>query len=496
MKRLILACTALVSPILAQAQTVQDGFVVPSDVLATTGVYVEKFNGYAAGSTENQIGDGTARGGTAPVIATMPADIPSVASGWLTTGSSFETVVDPATEEVKARFVANRSRDSFDDPIRNSRQPGTSHCHTFFGNTTTNAYSTYASLRTQANLLAAQSKPASTAAGGPYNATAYWHPCIIKPNAFGDGKNYVVRAAFYTIYYVENPATPAAQAMRIPRGMRYVLGVNMDDPDDTIIKAQIATANAQSGTAGRYAYPAAPFGNGWIGYRCLSADQNTLIPYTVEGGGNNYPAFKTAGGADPWGGNCNAGKWLVAEFNGPNCYDGTNIWSPGGYKHFRRKITDNVGTASTKGCPNGWFYLPAISLTMFFKHQGFADYGTWYLSSDAMATTKRQLLTPGADPMRPGESMHTDWMNGWDDTTLMKWHNFCFGQSGGSLHICANGTIGSNETMLGGAGGNAPDGSRSPQITIDLATAPTTLLRSDMTQVPASLTGPHVIHAH
>ncbi len=491
-RHLILALALL--PSIAHAQTTQDGFVVPTDILATTGIYVDQFDGYASGSTENQIGDGSnARGGTMPVLADQPADIPAVASGWITIGATdFVTITDPDTEEAKMRLVASRSHEAFDDPIRNFAQPGTSHCHTFFGNTSTNAYSTYASLRTRANERSAVSKAASTAAGGPYQATAYWHPCIIKPNAFGDGLNYAVRVTDYVIYYVENPARPAENMQRLPRGLRYVFGLNMDDPYDTELAADIAAANAQSGTAGRYSALPVPYNNGFIGYKCLNAAQDTLI--TATGGATHYPGFKTAAGADPWAGACVAGSWLIAELNGPQCYDGVNLWSPGGYKHFRRVIVDSVGTHQAKGCPNGWFRLPSIVITMSMKHQGFADYGTWYLSSDASATARAQTINPAAPAMRPGESFHTDWMNGWDDTELLRWQEFCFGiPSGGTMHTCANGSLDATHRLLGGAGGNAPDGSRVPQISL---TTYTTLLRSDMILLPTSLTGPHAIQAN
>ncbi len=503
MIRYFLAFVAALLPTVAMAQTTVDGFVVPPDVTAVGG-YTPFTPTYASGSTENQVGDGsTARGGTMPVLATMPADIPSVATGWIpvsgdaTGTSNYETIVDPATQEVKMRTIANFSHVNFDDPIRNWGQPGTSHCHTFFGNNQTNAFSTYASLRTRANSRAAASKVASTTAGGPYNGTGYWHPCVIKPNAFGDGKNYAHKPSVYIIYYADNPASPALHAQRLPRGMRYILGTNMSDPYDTVVKARIAAANAQSGTAGRYAYA----GSGFQGWECRNPAANVVRAITVDEhpntqntGQNYYQGFTTSGGADPWGGNCISGDWLVANFNGPNCYDGTNLWSPGGYKHLIRRVTDNVSTAASEGCPNGWYQLAGITITMWFKHQGWSDYSTWYLSSDAAATAAAQAIDGGAAAMVPGQSMHTDWMNGWDDTTLMKWQNNCFGVNGGTMHTCAAGRISATEVMIGGAGGDAPDGSRVPQNSADEDY--TTNVRADMVQVPASLTGPHVIQAN
>ncbi|OWQ96154.1 hypothetical protein CDQ92_13155 [Sphingopyxis bauzanensis] len=432
-----------------------------------------------------------------PVIAVQPADIPSTATGWLATVSCDENVpgachkiTNPAGEEAKFRTVADYSHVNYDDPIRNWGQPGTAHCHMFFGNTNTNAFSTYASMRTRANANAngTPKRAASTIAGGPYNATGYWFPCIIKPNAFGDGKAYAVKVDEIIVYYVENPATLAAAASRLPRGLRYIFGTNMDDPRDTIFKAKIATANAQPSTSGRYAYN----GNGFMGWICYNNAKSAVIPSVT---GDYHPGFTTSAGADPWGGACTADMWLQAAFNAPACYDGTNLWSPGGYKHLRPRVTDNVATGSIiEGCPNGWFKLPQLTATLWFKHQGFSDYGTWYASSDAMATMAAQAIDPLDPDMRPGESMHTDWMNGWDDTVLTQWQDFCIGLSGGDMHTCDSSLISTTQALVGGYSGvNAPDLTRSPQV-VQTPEFNTTA-RNLMVQLPANPAGPFTTHA-
>lgn len=495
MIRFLLALLLLM-PSIASAQTIQDGFVRPPDVPA----YVPVTDTYASGTTPNVIGDGsTARGGTMPVLAYQLADIPSTATGWFETlscdendpGGPCHKVTTPASEEAKFRTLADYSHVNYDDPIRNWGQPGTAHCHMFFGNTSTNFRSTYASLRTRANANAngTPKHAASTIAGGPYNATAYWFPCIIKPNAFGDGKAYAMKVDEIVVYYVENPASNALAAQRVARGKRYIFGTNMDDPRDTIFKAKIAAANAQPGTAGRYEYA----GNGFVGWQCRTADKTTIIASVT---GDHYPAFKTAAGADPWGGNCTSGMWLQAEFNAPACYDGRNLWSPGGYKHLRQRVIDNVNTGSIiEGCPNGWFKLPQLSQTIWFKHQGFADYGTWYASSDAMAQAAAQAINPADPNMRPGESMHVDWLGGWDDTTFMKWQNYCIGVSGGTMHVCDSSLVSATEALTGGFSGvNSPDGTRNPQVQQNPEFNTTS--RSLMVQLPANPAGPVTTHAH
>lgn len=490
MLRKLIALACAFGAVAASAQTVQSGFVRPPGNPA----YVEQFNGYEDGSDVNTVGDGsTARGGTMPVLASQPADIPSTETGWVVTGSpGFVTVTDVNAEEAKARFLGDTSHFGFNDPVRNWGQPGTSHLHEYFGNVECNGYSTYPTLRNRAIARSAARKTATTVAGGPTNASCYWTPAIIVPNPFGDGKNYALPAADSTFYYVCDAAVECLSSQRIPRGLSMVGGTNMDDPYNTLVEAEIAAANAQAGTAGRYEFSPATgtVGNGNTGWRCVSSGGST-INYTVEGGGERYPAFKTAGGADPWGGNCVSGSSLVTTLLGPECYDGVNLWSPGGYKHFRRKLRDNVSSSIVEGCPKNWFRLPHLIFNKSFVHLGYADYGTWYLSSDASATARAQTINPAAPALRPGESMHFDYIPAWNDTTMLRWMNFCLGLDGSTpMHVCDPTTLDATHFFAS----NAPDGTRVPQVNI--SDAPTSASRSNMTQVPASLTGPHVTQAN
>jgi len=428
-----------------------------------------------------------------PVLAEQPADIPSTEVGWVSTGApGFITITDVNGEEAKARFLGDTSHFGFNDPVRNWGQPGTAHLHEFFGNVECNAYSTYQSMRNRAIARSAQRKAASTVAGGSTNASCYWTPAIIIPNAFGDGKNYALPAADSTFYYVCDAAVECLSAQRIPRGVEQIGGTNMDDPYGTLVAAEIAAANAQAGTAGRYQIPDGngPVGDGHTGYRCVSS-LGATIPYTVEGGGNAYPGFKTASGTDPWGGNCVSGSTLVSTLLGPECYDGNNLWAPGGYKNFRKKLRDNASAAIVEGCPKNWFRLPHLIFNKSWAHLGFSDYGRWILSSDATATVKAQLINPGAPAMRPGESMHFDYIPAWNDTTMLRWMNFCLGLDGSTpMHTCDPLTLDATRFFAA----NAPDGSRIPQVNI--TDTITSAARSNMVQVPASLTGPHVTQAN
>lgn len=110
------------------------------------------------------------------------------------------------------RFLCAPSHNGYDDPIVHPGQPGTSHLHTFFGNTETDANSTYESLRTRGD---------STCAGGPLNRSAYWIPAMM------DGKGQVVMPDEIWVYYKATPGITAT----LPRGLRMVFGANPANPN-------------------------------------------------------------------------------------------------------------------------------------------------------------------------------------------------------------------------------------------------------------------------
>lgn len=434
-------------PALAQS------FPKPPDVPA----YVQVNATYASGTTQNILGDGSdAKGGTPPAFASQLTNIPTPSrSSWLTTGTwtaagndycivgvETDQFGNPCTEP-KFRTHVEPSHVLFDDPIRNYGQPGASHCHTFFGNRFANAYSTYASLRTRRG---------SKAAGGQLNATGYWFPCVVLTNPFGDGKNYAAKPNYMVVYYNTISASNAPKVQRLPRGFRYVFGYNMDDPDDTQAKKEIAAANAQPGTAGRYTY----FNNGIAGWRCAggsNAATNTFVRY-----------LKNDAGTDQWqasvGATCASGT-IEMTLSAPTCWDGTNLWSPGGYKHLRYEIQDSQSPTGFT-CPNGWYRLPTLQILFVFSESGTADYTRWRLSSDDMAATKLNSLPTcsagyanapcndggGTRTVRNGESFHTDWLGAWDDTTMVAWQTNCLGLLGASnQHQCPPSIISGTEAL-------------------------------------------------
>lgn len=393
-----------------------------------------------AGTTLNKLGNGVdPDGGTPPAAAYEFTDIPTTdTANWATTATQPQanfcnlTINGGTCEQAKMRFTANVTHTLFDDPIRNFGQPGTSHCHIFFGNGSASAFSTYQTLRNTASRF-------SAASGGSFNGTAYWMPCLIKENAFGDGKDYIVKPDWVTAYYTAAGASITSQLTYLLLGLRYVGGYNMDDgssgnPWGAWLQAKIDAANAQAGTSGRYSIsrPGDGFNPVNWGFVCASTGQRLEKKLAnADGSGSFSPA-------------CPSTSKIELQFSGPECWDGVNFWSPGGYKHVTPMIWDNVASAFI--CPNGWYRLPELQLTIPFTHSGAADYTTWKLASDA----------PGSAHV---SSFHTDWLNGWDKTALRMWQDNCMGVNA-VAHECNDGTLAQNFRLFTAESGLY----RSPQV--------------------------------
>lgn len=453
-KRFILALLALVCALPAYAQSIPSGSI---------------FHGFV---TPIYPGPGEAPShlsGTAPGDADQPADIATPSrSSFLVTGSTGSCVLNVdggACEQAKMRTNANCFMTQRNDPLRNPRAPGASHLHQFCGNTKVNAYSNYQSLRT---------KSSSVSRGLDLNATAYWFPCPIITNPFGDGKNYCVRANYDNIYYVAGTNLgKTGQMHRLDRGMAYVTGTNMDDPDDSLVKREIALANV--GQAGRYSYVT----NGYTGWTCGGTPRSTYV--------------QNSDGTEVFGGLCTNGSEIGVAINAPECWDGTNLVAPGGYKNFRQVIYDNV--YATYVCPKNYYLLPQGQFGFFFTATGGGnDVKRWRLSSDDMMQTKLDSLpicdgtysnAPCAEShrtIRKGESFHTDWMNGWDDETLLQWHANCLGipstGHASNQHECNAGAINDNEALLGVTTGNYGTGSAGAMFQVATETSGTKALHT------------------
>lgn len=100
---------------------------------------------------------------------------------------------------------------SDNDPIVFPKQPGAAHRHMFFGNKSTNAWTTTASL-----------EAASTScSGGIRNLSAYWVPAML------DGKGVTKEPFDVWVYYKGGYAVDGSLIQVPPRGLRMVAGPNL-----------------------------------------------------------------------------------------------------------------------------------------------------------------------------------------------------------------------------------------------------------------------------
>lgn len=107
------------------------------------------------------------------------------------------------------RTVCDFSHMNFDDAIVKPGETGTSHLHTYFGNTLSNGFSTAQTL---------QSSGDSTCRGGIGNRSSYWVPALVD----GAGKPLVPEQLL--MYYKSGYSIPADQIRTFPEGLRVVAG--------------------------------------------------------------------------------------------------------------------------------------------------------------------------------------------------------------------------------------------------------------------------------
>ena len=325
-----------------------------------------------------------------PVVVTTPTTATTVL-GEVAIADNFDTqagieVFDPtgtagklpseSTEEVGAfRMRCNAGQLLSDDPIVYPGQPGASHLHQFWGNTGTNAKSTYESLRTSGGTTCG-------ASNAPVNRTAYWMPAML------DGKGGVVKPDYINTYYKQVPAAncfkyAAKGCVGLPHGIRMVFGYNM------------ATGKDGPTDPNSHSY--------WsLRYECWKSDTDSTQAVAPPAGGR-FRSLKQVADAG-----CPVGAQLNIFFSVPGCWDGVNLDSADHRSHF------SFGTPESGGqvCPSTHPYL----ITPWqgqIKYTVDANFRTWHLSSDTMHNSE------------PGSTLHFDYWEAWSPTIKDRWQKNC-----------------------------------------------------------------------
>ncbi len=195
------------------------------------------------------------------------------------------------------------------DPIVFPDEPGRSHMHSFYGNTSTNADSTAASL------MAAPSSCGRNM--GTSDHSAYWIPSLYKKNA--DGSFTLVKDPnqLIIIYYRRPGGSSGPKVQPLPLGLAMVAG------------------NA----------------------RATSPQSQSVVVWDCGGGGPVYPSIPQC----PTG----ASTTLHADIVFPSCWDGTQLDSP---DHMSNMAYANPDTGA---CPADHpVSLPQVEFSIFYNIAG------------------------------------------------------------------------------------------------------------------------------
>ena len=325
------------------------------------------------------------------VVAALPDENGLVQMSAITSNFAKAGLLSPTTIPGSAdpdvvgafRFICRPSHNAYDDPIIFPGKKGAAHLHTFFGNTLTDANSTYESLRTTGE----------STCNNKLNRSAYWIPAML------DGLGNVVMPERITVYYKRLPnSDPKCRegkgCVGLPRGLRYIFGRTM------------------SGVA---------------------ANQDDPVYFNCSGPGAVPAHYDTLPDAAR---NCPSGATIGAVVVAPNCWDGKNLDSADHRSHMSYETA--LGPDKRPSCPSTHpVRIPTFTLGVWYETDDTLDRSgdlspsrrTWYFSSDRMA---------GMTPQTSGTTFHADWFGAWDDDVLKTWVANCIDKK---LN-CSDGVLG------------------------------------------------------
>jgi hypothetical protein len=290
-----------------------------------------------------------------------------------------------------------------DDPLVLPGQSGASHLHQFWGNTGTNAGSTYASLRTSGQ---------STCDGdtnAPINRSSYWAPAMMV------GPGMALKPDHVLIYYKRFAATspyctdPKAPGICVdlPNGIRFVTGYNMK------------TMSGGPNDTRPYQWDF-----NFMGFDCYGSEDGT-----VPGIAGEYHTIKAVADAG-----CPVGARLHVSIDAPSCWDGHNLDSADHRAHIVYPIGDDLGFGRQCG-PDHPFVIPLMSVQLFYNTDAAFAAGKWHLASDEMM--------PGVEP---GTTLHMDYWEAWSPTAKATWMTHCIN----APSSCSGGDLGDGTAIIGG----------------------------------------------
>jgi hypothetical protein len=281
---------------------------------------------------------------------TVPADL-------------YDEALLPTDSSGYFRVKCEVSHFAYDDPIVYPGQPGRAHLHMFFGNTETNAYSTYDSLLNTGT---------GSCNGEDLNRTAYWVPAMLDANG-----NALIPWEVMVYYKNDNFRLNGANELvsPFPANLRMLTGnAKATSPQTTL-------------TGGPGTLPVVSFA---CGPAYHTGTYSTVIP-DCAGSGNS----------------------LEMKIAFPQCWNA----AAGSYQADQSHLSYSDGGYYAPTCPASHATdLSSIMYRIFFRP---SDYGGTlsglHLSSDVHPT---QTL-PG------GTTVHADWFGAWHPDAMAMWIENC-----------------------------------------------------------------------
>jgi hypothetical protein len=330
---------------------------------------------------------------------------PGVGSCAASASPEISTVADGVTANGgQFRIGCSFSHVAFDDPIIWPGRKGRTHLHQFFGNDSTDAFSSTADFATVGK---------STCKGGLLNRSAYWFPVMVyecvsaddlagtaprtapcDPDRNGEVKIAIAGTGQANFYY----KTQSSETDPMPSDSSSYGGLPMQWAPSglAMITGCYVNTSCLSALSGNH-YIQCMRDSTEIG--TAGAGQFRHIPSTAQ-------ALAIAGGG---GLGCNRLKFNIGF---PRCWNGVDLTSPNGKDHMSSSET------STACALVDHIMFPSISLNIYYEITN-ADMDYFRLSSDLPRAEAIVAGCTSASNYCAAYTSHADWVNGWDQSTII-----------------------------------------------------------------------------
>lgn len=223
--------------------------------------------------------------------------------------------------EVNFRLECDIDHVGPDDPIVYPGVPGASHMHSFYGNKSTDAYTTPASLTAQKG---------SCNYNGDFDRSAYWIPSTYFTDANGAATRYANTSQQLIVYYSRPGGAAGPRITPFPAGFRMIAGdAKATSPQPSSISSWDCgdggpsfptIPDCSNSSSGNIPVGAIEFPNCWDGVHLDSADHKSHMAYHLA----NYTCPADHPVAVP---QLHYEDWLIGTTGGPKYYLSSGSYS-------------------------------------------------------------------------------------------------------------------------------------------------------------------------